>query len=198
MLTQYFKYGFMKSAFDKGYTTEESEAMYNHEVSKVANSDYSPEDFQNIKDMLAERGKSPAYNVDDTHPYAREYNQDILKLRDKYYDRNPDIEGVKSGVGHGILGGVAGFGAGHLAGEAASSLVNPKYTSLVKHLPGWSRAVGLGIGALAGGVKHFNKTKQDVTSLKKLTHPGNMQTTFDTLSKERQFANNQLGTYRAL
>lgn len=193
-----FKEGFIKSAIDKGFSIEESNQLYQAETDKYANSEYTPEDYQQIKDLMTEEGYNPEYNMDDTAPYAREYNQNILKLRDQNYEKNPDIEGLKSGIGHGAVGAAAGYGLGHLAGHAVQPLLNPKYVNFAKHLPGWGRGIGLAVGALAGGLPHYDKRKTEVSAAKKLTHPAAIHQTLDQLSKERQYANNQIGNYRML
>ena len=68
--------------------------------------------------------------------------------------------------------------------------------SLAKHLPGWGRAVGTAVGALGSGLSHYNQAKTQTNAVKKLVNPQALRQTFDQLSNERQYGNNQIGNYR--
>jgi len=164
-------------------------------MDKKAADQYTPEDYQQIKQLLASKGYNPQYNIDDTHPYAREYNQKLMQLRDSNFNANPEIQGLKSGVGHAALGGLGGYGLGHVAGEFTKRFANP---SIAKHLPRWGRAVGAAVGALGSGLSGYHNAKAQTSAVKKLTNPTALRQTFDQLSAERQYGNNQIGQYRAL
>jgi len=171
-----FKTGFYKRALALGFSNEEVDAMYQK---RATEDQLNPDDIQRLKSLMSRQGFKPNYGVDDSSQYALQYNNKLLQMRDKLHEKNPEIEGITSGVGHGLLGGALGGLASHAYG-----------------LPGWGKGVGAAIGALGTGAHYYNKRKNEVNTAHKLTDPGNMRNMLDYLSSERQFANNQIGNYR--
>lgn len=195
MNVETFRNSFIKAAKDKGLSEKVALQMYNGEVQKSADEPYTPEDYMQVKDLMSRKGYNPQYNIDDSHPYGRQYNQKIMQLRDKYHNASPEWEGVKGSVLPAAKGGVVGYGLGHVAGNMIKRFTTP---NIAKHLPGWGRAIGLGVGALGGGASGYNHAATQTQAAQKLVNPQALRHTFDTLSKERQYGNNQIGNYRAL
>jgi len=194
MNTENFKQGFIKASIAKGFSKEESLNMYLNEINKYADEN---DNYQEVKDLLQEKGFTPNYGIDDTNPYAQQYNQELLKLRDDTHGQNPDLEALKAGLVHGTKGSLMGLAGGHLAGTIGKGLINPHY-NFGKSLPGWGRAIGTAIGALAQGLPAAAKKRQEVEAAKSLTDPRITKRMLDMLSAERQLSNNQIGNYRPL
>jgi hypothetical protein len=183
-LSEHKLFGFLKAAMQAEMSPETTAKL-----TKQAFGDYDlkPEDIARIRMALQEEGV-PAPYADPYGPTNANYNENILRARDKSLDQIPEMEGSLSAVRKGAMGagigGAAGYGLGSLL-NAPNVMGSAVPYGLKKRLPGAMGTSGVILGALLTALPAYKQKVDQIKGLQKLNYPENMQTLINSIDKDK-------------
>jgi hypothetical protein len=183
-LSEHKLFGFLKAAMQAEMPPDATVKL-----TKQAFGDYDlkPEDIARIRMALQEEGV-PAPYADPYGPTNANYNENILKARDKSLDQIPEVEGSLSAVSKGAIGagigGATGYGLGSIL-NAPNVLGSSVPYGFKKRLPGAMGTGGVILGALLSALPAYKQKVDQVKGLQKLNYPENMQTLINSIEKDK-------------
>lgn len=180
--------GFMKAAEESGVSDKAISTLFKKAFS---NENLTPDDVAKIRLALQEQGVSDPYS-DPYGPSGANYNQNLLRARDRSLDEVPELSAGSTAARKGLMGAAFGGAGGYALGSLLNSpgvLGSKVPYGMRTRLPIGLGTSGAVVGALINALPAYKRRIDEIKGLQKLNSPENMNRLLSSVQMDKAILN---------